>query len=68
VIVTIEKCQNISPLFVMTDVSRVLHYAEMALQTGKTEVARNLTADASKRYGELVNSAQCRHLFEKAGA
>ena len=68
VIVYIEKCQIISPQFVMADVSRVLHYAEMALQTGKTEVTRNLTADASKRYGELVNAAQCRHLFEKAGA
>jgi hypothetical protein len=68
VIVYIEKCQKISPPFVMADVSRVLHYAEMALQTGKTEVARNLTADASKRYGELVNAAQCHHLFEKAGA
>jgi len=68
VIVYIEKCQKISPLFVMADVSRVLHYAEMSLQMGRAEVTRNLTADASKRYGELVNPAQCRHLFEKAGA
>ena len=68
VIVYIEKCQKISPPFVLPDVSRVLHYAEMALQTGRAEVTRNLTADASKRYGELINTAQCRHLFEKAGA
>jgi len=68
VIVYIEKCQKISPAFVLPDVSRVLHYAEMALQTGRVEVTRNLTADAAKRYGKLINTAQCRHLFEKAGA
>jgi membrane associated rhomboid family serine protease len=66
VIVFIEKCQKISPQFVLHDVSRVLHYAEIALQTGRSEVTRNLTAEASKRYGELINVAQCRHLFEKA--
>jgi len=66
VIVYIEKCQKLSPPFVLPDLSRVLHYAEMALQTGRTEVARNLTKDAAKRYGELVNAAHCNHLFEKA--
>ncbi len=68
VIVYIEKCQKISPPFVLPDLSRVLHYAEMALQTGRVEVARNLTKDAGKRYGELVNPAHCRHVFEKARA
>ena len=67
VIVFIEKCQKISPQFVLHDVSRVLHYAEIALQTGRSEVTRYLTADASNRYGELINPAQCHHLFEKAG-
>ena len=66
VIVYIEKCQKISPRFVLADVSRVLHYAEMALQTGRAEVTRNLTEEASKRYGDLVNAAQCHHLYEKA--
>jgi len=66
VIVYIEKCQEISPPFVLPDLTRLLHYAEMALQTGRSEVVRNLTKDAGKRYGELVNPAHCRHLFEKA--
>jgi len=68
VIVYIEKCQKMSPSCVLPDLSRVLHYAEMALQTGRNEVARNLTKDAGKRYGELVNPAHCQHLFEKARA
>ena len=68
VIVYIEKCQKLSPPFVLPDLSRVLHFAEMALQTGRTEVARNLTKDAARRYGALVNAAHCQHLFEKARA
>ena len=68
VIVYIEKCQKMSSSFVLPDLSRVLHYAEMALQTGRAEVVTNLTKDAGKRYGELVKPALCHHLFEKAGA
>ena len=63
-IVYIEKCQKTSPKFLIPDLSRVLFFAEMAIHTGKFEVARNLLADAPKRYGDLVNSAQCNHLLQ----
>ncbi len=62
----IERCQNLSPKFILPDVSRILFYAQMALDTGKPEVARNLVVDAVPRYGSLVNSQQCNHLLQKA--
>jgi len=65
-LVYIEKCQKISPKFLLHDLSRALHYAEMALETGRLETTRNLVADAQKRYGDLVNCEQCIHLFERA--
>ena len=65
-IVYIDKCQQISPRFVLGDLSRVLHYARLALDAGRPEVTRRLVADAGKRYGELVNGAQCRHLLEQS--
>lgn len=67
-IVYIEKCQRISPQFLLSDLSRVLHYAEMALETGRRDVTKHLVSSASKRYGDLVNSNQCKHLLEKAVA
>ena len=66
-LMVIERCQAISPKFVLADLSRTLFYAEMALDTGKPEVTRNLTRDAETRYGQLVNSQQCQHLLQKAG-
>ena len=63
-IVYIEKCQNISPKFALPDLSRLLFFAEMAISTGKTEVAKNLLVDAPNRYGRLVNTAQCNHLLQ----
>ena len=65
-IVYIDKCQKISPQFLLGDLSRVLHYAELALQAGRLEVTRNLTVNAEKRYVNLVNIEQCNHLYEKS--
>jgi hypothetical protein len=64
-IVYIEKCQNISPQFALPDIARVLFYAEMAIDTGKTDVAKNLLADSAKRYGSLVNHQMSNHLLQK---
>lgn len=66
VLVYIDKCQKISPQFVLADLSRVLHIAEFALDAGRPGITRNLVANAQKRYGDLVNCALCNHLFEKA--
>lgn len=62
----IERCQSQGRQFMLPDVSRVQFYAEMALDTGKPEVARNLLVDADKRYGSLVNLQQFNHLLQKA--
>ena len=64
----IDKCQQISPQFMLSDLSRVLHYAELSLQAGRLDVCKNLTAGAAKRYAGLVNSEQCNHLFEQSVA
>jgi membrane associated rhomboid family serine protease len=63
----IERCQSVSPQFVLPDVSRTLFYAQMALDTGKPIVARNLVSNAAERYGSLVDSQQCNHLLQKTG-
>jgi hypothetical protein len=65
-LVYIAKCQSINPKFLLSDLSRVLHYAEMALETGRLEITRNLVVDAQKRYGNLVNRGQCNHLLGRA--
>lgn len=65
-LVYIEKCQAVSPQFILPDVSKTLFYAQMAIDTGKPEIARNLVMEPIKRYGALVNHEQCNHLYEKA--
>jgi hypothetical protein len=65
-LVYIAKYQKISPKFLLSDLSRVLHYAEMALETGRLEITRNLLDDAQNRYSGLVNCEQCNHLLERA--
>lgn len=66
VIHMIEKCQSISPQFVLHDITRTLFYAQMAIETGKHEVAQNLLDNPNKRYGVLLNPDQCNHLLQKA--
>jgi membrane associated rhomboid family serine protease len=59
-IVYIEKCQDISPHFVLPDLAKTLFYARFAIETGKLKIARNLVEDSERRYGSKVNSDQCR--------
>jgi len=64
-IVMIEQCQAISPQFILPDVSRTLYYAQMAIETGKHAVARNLLANPTQRYAGLLNIDQCQHLLRR---
>ena len=66
VLMLIEQCQAISPKFVLPDLTRTLFFAQMALDTGKPEIARNLTYDAVARYGRLVDAEQANHLCQQA--
>ena len=63
-IVYIEKCQSVSPRFVLADLSRTLFYARFAMETNKPEITKNMLLDAEDRYGRLVNSDQCRQLLQ----
>ncbi|MCP4186732.1 MAG: rhomboid family intramembrane serine protease [Gammaproteobacteria bacterium] len=63
-LVYIEKCQSISPQFVLSDLSKTLFYARFAIETGKLEVAKNILVDSDERYGERVNTDQCRQLLQ----
>jgi membrane associated rhomboid family serine protease len=60
----IERCQSLSPQFILPDVSRTLFYAQMALDTGKPIVAKNLVDNSAQRYGTLVNTQQFTHLLQ----
>ena len=62
----IERCQSLSPQFILPDISRTLFYAQMALDTGKPVVAKNLVENSAQRYGELVNTRQFNHLLQLA--
>ena len=61
----VERCQAVSAGFVLPDLSRTLDYAEMAMATGKPEIARQLLADAASRYRGLVDARQCNHLLQR---
>jgi len=63
--VYIEKCQNISPQFVLADLSKTLFYVRFAMETGKLEVAKNMLVDADERYGGLVNQKQCQEFLQQ---
>lgn len=60
VIVYIEKCQVVSPHFVLPDLAKTLFYARFAIETGKPEIAKSLVEDSERRYGTMVNADQCR--------
>jgi membrane associated rhomboid family serine protease len=62
----IERCQSLSPQFVLPDISRTQFYAQMALDTGKPAIAKKLVENAEQRYGALVNSQQFNHLLQLA--
>jgi membrane associated rhomboid family serine protease len=62
----IERCQRVSPGFLIADTSRLLFYAELALQAGKPGIARDLLNNPRERYRGLINPDQCNHWLQKA--
>jgi membrane associated rhomboid family serine protease len=62
----IERCQQLSPEFLIADVSRAMSYADLALEADKPTIARNLMNNARQRYLGRVNPDQCNHLLQKA--
>jgi len=66
-IVYIEKCQNISPQFILPELSRTIFYAKLAIESGKPQVAKNLIDSPEKRYGEMVDIALCEKLTQAVG-
>ena len=65
-IVYIDKCQAVSPLFVLHDIKRTLVYAEKSVESGQAQVARSLLVDSQQRYGRMLNHDQCNHWLQKA--
>ncbi len=63
-LVVIERCQQVSPKFELPNVFRTLFYAEMAIDTGRAGIARNLLVDAEQRYDRLLSAQQCNHLLQ----
>jgi hypothetical protein len=63
VLTYIEKCQNISPQFVLPELSRVTFYARQAIEVGKLDIAKNLVVEHETRYGDLVGSGECERLL-----
>ncbi len=59
----IEKCQQISPLFILADLSQTVFYAKLAIETNKLEVAKNLIINPEERYGDRVNIDYCHKLL-----
>jgi hypothetical protein len=59
----IEKCQKISPQFVLPDVSRTIFYAQFAVDVGKFDIAKNLLINPEKRYARLIDVALCDQLI-----
>ncbi|MFT5658034.1 MAG: membrane associated rhomboid family serine protease [Gammaproteobacteria bacterium] len=64
-LVFIEKCQAISPKFVLADLSKTLFYARFAMETEKPELVRNLLVDHEQRFGNLVNMDQCQQILQQ---
>ena len=60
----IEKCQAMSPRFVLTELSRVTFFARQAIDAGKLELAKNLVMEHDSRYGDLVGGAECERLLQ----
>jgi membrane associated rhomboid family serine protease len=61
--VYLEKCQKISPQFVLPDVSRTIFYAQFAIEVGKFDIAKNLLLKPEKRYARLIDVALCNRLI-----
>ena len=64
VLAYVEKCQNMSPRFVLPELSRVTFYARQAIGAGKLDVAKNLVVEYETRYGDLVGSGECDRMLK----
>lgn len=64
VLAYIEKCQNISPRFVLPELSRTSFYARRAIEAGRLDLAKNLIVEHETRYGGLVGSGECDRLLK----
>ena len=64
VLAYIEKCQGISPRFVLPELSRVTFYARQAIEAGKLGLAKNLVVEHETRYGDLVGHGECDRLLK----
>lgn len=60
----IEKCQLVSPQFVLADLSKTLFYARFAIELGKLDIGKNMVVDPEKRYGNMVSADQCREFHQ----
>ena len=64
VLAYIDKCQNISPRFVLPELSRVTYYARQAIEAGRLDLAKTLVFEHETRYGEFVGSGECDRLLK----
>lgn len=64
VLVYIEKCQQLSPRFVLPELSRVTFFARQAIAAGKLELAKDLVVDHETRYGDIVGGGECERLLQ----
>ena len=64
VITYIDKCQKISPQFLLPELSRVTFYARQAIEAGKLNIAKNLVVEYEARYGDLVGSVECDRMLK----
>ena len=60
----IEKCQEISPRFVLPELARVTFYARQAIEAGRLDIAKNLLVEHEIRYGGLVGAGECERLLQ----
>lgn len=60
----IQKCQHISPRFVLPELARVTYYARQAIDAGKLELAKNLVVEHETRYGHFIGSGECDRLLQ----
>ncbi len=60
----IQKCQHISPRFVLPELARVTYYARQAIEAGKLELAKNLVVEHETRYGDFIGSGECERLLQ----
>lgn len=58
----IEKCQAISPAFILPDLTKTHYYAKMAIDAGRPEITSKLIKNSEKRYGHLVDLEQLKTL------